>query len=60
MLLQSSVAIREMGEMGAASPAPWETGPPTLKLPFGVSFTESSFGGDCRPGFSVLRRAAGT
>jgi hypothetical protein len=36
MLFQSSVAMREMGEMGVASPATCEVDPPTLKLPVGV------------------------
>lgn len=62
MLFQSSFAMRETGEMGMASPAVCDSdnGPPTPKLPVGVWLAESTLGGDCRAGFSVLRSAAGT
>jgi len=60
MLFQSSVAIREMGETGVASARACEKELAMLKLPLGVWFAESILGGDCRPGFSVLRSAAGT
>lgn len=57
MLCRSSVAMRLMG---VASPAVCPNDPPVLQLLFGVSSAVSTFGGDCRTGFSVLRNAAGT
>lgn len=58
MLFRSSVAMRDRTEM-LPSPCEWPVEAPEPKLPLSVS-KEPDFGGDWRPGFSVLLSAAGT
>ena len=46
--------------MGLAVPSPAGAAAPEPQLLLGVTTAESTFGGDCRTGFSVLLSAAGT